>query len=118
MAFIKENATEVGLVLHIGKHVIQWCSRGESLCLRTVRSKRQRVRRLGGAADKGVYYCAYYKHYLLAYFVARCLISCVDNVFALAWCVIFFSVYPQASDVGRAHSLVPRTVIFRNRNSR
>jgi hypothetical protein len=43
------------------------------------------------------------------YFVARWLSSCVDNVFGLhSMC---FSFYPQASDVGEAHSLVPGTVL-------
>jgi hypothetical protein len=44
------------------------------------------------------------------YFVARCLSSYVGNVFGLrSTDMLLFSLYPQASDVGKTHSLVPAT---------
>jgi hypothetical protein len=45
------------------------------------------------------------------YFAARCLSSYVGNVFGLHSICALFSFYPQASDVGETHSLVPSTII-------
>jgi hypothetical protein len=62
-----------------------------------------------GAADKE----AYTVHIIniisqRQYLAARCLISNVGNVFGLH-SILFFSFYPQASDVGKTHRFAPTT---------
>jgi hypothetical protein len=67
------------------------------------------IRWVGGAADKEAH--TVHSFNIISqrqYFVVRGLISFV-NVFGLHRKVFFF--YPQASDVGKAHSLVPGTVL-------
>jgi hypothetical protein len=62
------------------------------------------IREVGGLADKTTYIVRELTIDIISqqmYFVARCLISCVDIVFGL------HSVCPQASDVGKAYGFVP-----------
>jgi hypothetical protein len=88
-----------------------YCSRGESVSSRSVRSKRQGIRGVGRVVDKE----AYTVHtiniiFQRQYFVARCLISNVGNVFGLHSILYAFSFYSQASDVGKTHRFAPTTV--------